>query len=729
MPLPDRIPDAVIALTAAGVTVLIDATAGRLPALVHWGRELPGLDAAGAASVIAATVPVVGSNNLEPVPRLSILPEHRTGWTGRPGLRGSFAGSGWSPAFTTRSIRLGDEAVSGFVTAGPAVVEVEAVDDSGRLGLRIVIELLPTGLLRARAAVTNLAGERYTVDDLVLAFPVPGTATEMLDFAGRHNLERVPQRTTFPTGSHVRENRKGRTGADSAYVLHAGASGFGFGAGDLWAVHTAWSGNHTHYAERVFTGERLIGGGELLLPGEVRLATGEAYESPWVYAAHGDGLDEIARRFHRHLRARERPVGTDRPVTLNVWEAVYFHHDADRLLDLAERAAAVGIERFVLDDGWFGGRRDEHAGLGDWVVSPDVWPLGLHPLVDRVRALGMRFGLWFEPEMVNPDSALARAHPEWIMAARAAWPIESRHQQVLNLSIPAAYEHVKAQILAVLKEYAIDYVKWDHNRDLIEAGTQDDGGRPAVHAQTLAVYRLLDEIRDAHPELEIESCSSGGGRVDLGILERTDRIWVSDNIDPHDRQSMLRWTTQLVPPEFMGSHIASGRSHTTGRRHDLGFRAATALFGHLGVEWDIAAATDAEIAELRTWIAFYKEQRSLLLSGELVRMDGYDERVLVHGVVAPDRSRALFAMATMDSPYPDPAGRLRFRGLDRDRAYRVRPVLAEALPAGIRPVWWGPELRGEVFSGAALEHSGLACPRVHPDQVVLYRADAVEVSA
>jgi alpha-galactosidase len=298
---------------------------------------------------------------------------------------------------------------------------------------------------------------------------------------------------------------------------------------------------------------------------------------------------------------------------------------------------------------------------------------------------------------------------------------------VLNLGIPAAYEHVKGQILAVLDEYDIGYIKWDHNRDLIEAGDQTDRGRPGVHAQTLAFYRLLDEIRAAHPALEIESCSSGGARVDLAVLERADRIWVSDNIDPHDRQQMLRWTTQLIPPEFMGSHIASGRSHSTGRVHDLGFRAATAVFGHLGIEWDLAEASEAEIAELGAWIAFYKAQRGLLLAGDLVRMDGVAGDVLVHGVVAPDRSRAVFAMATTDSLYPDPAGRLRLRGLDPERSYRVRPVFPGPMPSGlVPPHWWGHGLTGGVFTGAALEHVGVACPRIHPDQAVIYRADATE---
>ena len=738
-------PDATVALTAAGVTVLIDAGGGRLPAIVHWGHELPALNAEQAAALVAASVPVIGSNNVELAPRVAVLPEQHTGWSGKPGLRGSFAGRGWSPAFTTRSVSLDGGAVSGHRSSGPGAVEILAVDDTGRLQLRLVLELLASGLFRARASVTNLAAEPYSLEELVVSFPVPAEAAELLDFAGRHNLERVPQRQPFRTGVDLRGNRKGRTGADSAYVLHAGTPGFGFAGGHVWAVHTAWSGNHVHYAERASTGEQLIGGGELLLPGEVRLATGDSYQSPWVYGSYGEGLDEVARRFHRYLRNRERAVSADRPVSLNVWEAVYFDHDLDRLVELAERAAAVGVERYVLDDGWFGSRRHERAGLGDWAVSPDVWPHGLHPLVERVKALGMRFGLWFEPEMVSPDSDLARAHPDWIMAARADWPVISRHQQVLNLGIPEAYEHVKAQLLAVLKEYPIDYLKWDHNRDLVEAGTQADGGRPGVHAQTLAFYRLLGEVRAAHPGLEIESCSSGGGRVDLGVLERTDRVWISDNIDPHDRQTTLRWTTQLVPPEFMGSHIASGRSHTTGRRHDLGFRAATAIFGHLGIEWDLTTATDPELAELGAWIRFYKDERGLLLRGDLVRMDGPDPTLFAYGVVAGDRSRAIFAAGSTDSLYPDPPARLKLRGLDPNRHYRLRPLLVGSVPSGLQPpLWWGrpvaltpsdeppylpdvaldTQFPGAVFTGTALEHVGVAAPRVHPDQVVLYRADA-----
>ena len=741
-------PDALLHLAHAGVSVIVDARFGRLPAIIHWGPQLDELDEAALIGLSDASVPVVGSNNVDTPPRVSLLPEHHTGWTGRPGISGSAAGSGWSPRFTTTAITLDGAPVNGVASAGAGRAVFTALDDEARLSVRLELELLPSGLIRSRATLSNERDAPFTVEDVSLVFPLPAEATDVLDFTGQHNYERVPQRGPLRAGIHLRENRRGRTGADSAYILHAGVPGFGFAEGRLWAVHTGWSGNHRHYVERVYTGEQVLGGGEVLLPGEIILGKGEAYETPWIYGAHGDGLDEVAHRFHDHLREVTAGRPADRPVTLNVWEAVYFRHDADELIALADQAAAIGIERFVLDDGWFGDRRSDRAGLGDWVVATDVWPDGLHPLVDHVTALGMQFGLWFEPEMINLDSDLARRHPEWIMAARQELPVESRAQHVLNLAVPGAYEHVKNQMLALLDEYAIDYIKWDHNRDLTEAGDRTRGGRPVVHEQTLAFYRLLRELKEAHPRLEIESCSSGGGRVDLGVLELTDRIWVSDNSDPHDRQSMMRWSAQLAPPEYLGAHIASDRSHTTGRRLDLTFRAITAVFGHLGIEWDLGEATDAELSVLARWIAFHKEHRGLLLGGELVRMDTADPRIVVHGVVAADDSEALFSAAVLDTAHPEPPARLRLRGLDPERTYRLTPVFIGALPSGlIPPAWWGEPSDAEAlasqeywdraeradviypgasFRGDVLATVGVAAPRLHPDQAVLYRAVAAD---
>ncbi|QDP98712.1 alpha-galactosidase [Microlunatus elymi] len=732
-------PDQRILLRAEDTSVLIDLTAGRLPAIVHWGSELGELTAADAAGLAAATMPSPHANGTDQVSRLAVLPEHHTGWTGRPGLSGSRRGVGWSPKFTTTGLTIsgerheGPESVEGpaaggvpLATYGVASVETAAVDELSQLGLTIRIELLSGGVVRMQATVINNGADDYQLDDLVLALPVPAQAREILDFAGRWGKERTPQRQPLGVGTHLREGRHGRTGADAATVLHLGTPGFGFADGEVWAVHTGWSGNHTHYAERVYTGEQVIGGGELLLPGELILKPEQSYTSPWIYAGHGIGLDAVARRFHRYLRSRPQHVDADRPVTLNVWEAVYFDHSLPKLIELAERAAEVGVERYVLDDGWFGGRRNDQAGLGDWTVSTDVWPNGLHPLVDKVKELGMQFGLWFEPEMINLDSEVARAHPEWVMATGDRLPVEARHQQVINLGIPECYAYVKDAISRLLDTYAIDYIKWDHNRDLIDAGTQP-GGVPGVHDQTLATYRLIDELKAEHSGLEIESCSSGGARVDLGILQRTDRVWVSDCIDPLDRQQMSRWTTQLIPPELMGSHIASERSHTTGRRHDLSFRAATALWGHLGIEWDITGANDDQRAELKAWLDFFKAERGLLLRGDLVRIDHPDPALMGHGVVAADRSRALYSLAMVDRSEVNGIGLVRLPGLDPDRRYRVSPVIIGGWPqTRFLPSWWSADRPYVDLTGAALARVGIQPPDLPVEHAVILRVDPLD---
>ena len=711
-------------LAAGGVSVLLDVTDGRVPAIAHWGRALGRLGPEGLDALCEATTPPVPQNLVDVPVRVGLLPQVSDGWLGRPGLAGSRPdGSGWTPRLITRGLRVdGTPLADAHAETGAAHVEIDLEDPEEGLAVLLELELLPTGLLRLRARLTNTGTDPYRLDELTLSLPVPATADELLDFAGRWTKERTPQRRAFTVGTHLRENRRGRTGADSAHLLHAGRPGFGFREGEVWAVHTAFSGNHRHLAERTSSDQRLLGGGELLLPGEVALEQGGTYESPWLYASYGDGLDQVAARFHRHLRSRPHHVDARRPVTLNVWEAVYFDHDLERLTDLADRAAALGVERFVLDDGWFGSRRDDTSGLGDWVVSPEVWPDGLGPLVDHVRSHGMEFGLWFEPEMVSEDSDVARAHPEWIMApSPERMPLRSRNQQVLNLSIPEAYAHVRDQMLALLGAHEIGYIKWDQNRDLLESATRATG-RAAVHDQTRAAYRLMDELRAAHPGLEIEACASGGARVDLGVLEHTDRVWVSDCIDPLERQQMHRWTSQLIPLELMGSHIASGRSHTTGRLHTLGFRAHSALMGHLGIEWDLAAASEEELAELTAWITLYKERRELLFTGDLVRADRGESPLWLQGVVSSERDEALFALSAVGRADTAQHPRLVLPGLDPAAAYRVRALLPSGPPSHLTPPPWLSrvlEADGAVLPGAVLAVAGLAAPLLDPEQGLL----------
>ncbi len=725
-----------VALHGADVSLLLDSVDGSLPSVAYWGARLGDLSEKEFAAIAAAGVQPSFSNGPDDEAGLSILPEGRTGWRGRPGLSGSRQGADWSPLWKVTSVSLDGAEADGLVAAADGgVVVYTATSEQAKLGLTITVEMLPSGLVRAQAALTN-EGEPFEVNELNLAFPLPARAREIMDFAGRWSKERTPQRRPLTVGTHLREGRHGRTGADSAYVYQVGVPGFGFKEGEIWAVHTAWSGNHLHYAERILTGEQVLGGGELLLPGEVVLAQGETYTAPWIYANYADGLDNIARRFHRYLRSRPQHPDTKRPVTLNVWEAVYFDHNAERLIDLAERAAALGVERYVLDDGWFGARRNDFAGLGDWFVSPDVWPNGLHPLIDKVTELDMEFGLWFEPEMINPDSDVARAHPEWIMQTGERAPIESRHQQVINLGIPECFDFIKDSMNKLLDEYAISYIKWDHNRDLVDSGTYPSR-KPGGHRQTLAFYRLVDELKAAHPGLEIESCSSGGARIDLEVLQRTDRVWVSDCIDPAERQEMNRWTTQLIPPELMGSHVASGTSHTTGRYHTLTFRAGTALFGHLGIEWDLAKATDEELDGLRTTIAFYKQYRDMLLSGDVVRLDTAEQELFVHGIVAPDKKRAVYSLCSLYRSGETSYGCLQLPGLDPEKNYQVTPAVVGTWPMVAAPGWWhmpepdwsegfppkiDPKRKptGQVFPGDFLINSGPMTPIMPPDEVVLY---------
>lgn len=711
--------DALIALRAAGVGLLLDISAGQLPAVLHWGADLGEVGPSDWEALRRAQQMPVMNNGVDVPLRLALVPEGRAGWMGRPGLSGSRGGRDWSPRFEVVELEVDGQPVTvGVHTSGAGSVRVACRDEGAELELELLVELTPQGLLRTRAGVRNLGAEAYQVDELLVALPVPGQARELLDFTGRWTKERQPQRLPLVMGEHRRENRRGRTGADAAHQLCLGTRGFGHAGGAVWAVHTAWSGNHVHYAERVNTGQQVIGGGELLLPGEVILGQGEQYLGPWVYASHGEGLDNVAARFHDWMRARPQHPASARPVTLNVWEAVYFDHRLDKLLELVDRAAEVGVERFVLDDGWFGGRRDDTAGLGDWWVSPQMWPDGLDPLISAVKAKGMQFGLWVEPEMVNMDSDLARAHPEWVMQTGGRLPVESRHQQVLNLAIPQAYAQVRDQLSEILRRYEIDYLKWDHNRDLVDAGSAGSG-RPAVHAQTLAAYRLMDELRAVRPGLEIESCASGGARVDLEVLQRTDRVWASDCIDALERQQIDWWTKQLIPPELVGSHIASVPFHTTGRILGLPMRAATAVFGHLGIEWDITQAGPEELAVLKGWIDWHKQHRALLHSGRMVRLDWPDDELRVHGMV--DDSGGIFSVAMVAMPGPMGLGLLPLPGLEPQARYRVQVVFADQI-VQLPQAWQAAPIE---LSGAQLAAGVLRAPVMFTDQVLVVEARRV----
>lgn len=743
--------DRYLHLRGGGVSLLLSVpaegsagTAGvGLPVFLHWGADLGDLDAHALAGIGAALAPPIPNSTATAPVRPTLLPGRADGWRGRPGLTGARQdGIDWSPSFAVRSVDSPDRTQGSFESDShskePSVagsVVVEAVDDVAGLSLRTELTLEESGLLRVRHVVWNTGTAPYALSELLCLLPVPPLATEVLDLTGRWCRERHPQRRPLTLGTYLRETRHGRTGHDAPFLTAAGTPGFGWRTGEVWAVHLGWSGDAVALAEREADGHGTVGAGELLGPGEVVLAPGEAYSTPVLYAAYSnEGLDGVSRAFHRWLRQRpehpgRRHPGRSRPVVLNTWEAVYFDHDLDQLTELAEVAADVGVERFVLDDGWFHSRRDDNAGLGDWWVDPDVWPHGLTPLIDRVKQLGMEFGLWVEPEMVNPDSDLYRAHPDWILASGGRIPLPWRRQQVLDLARPEVFDYLLERLDALLSENDIGYLKWDHNRDLIEPG---HFGRPGVHGQTLALYRLLDELRRRHPYVEIESCSSGGARVDLGVLARTDRVWASDTNDALERQTIQRWTQLLLPPELVGSHVGPPTAHTTGRTHSLAFRTGTALFGHFGIEWDIRTADPRERRELAAAVAFYRRHRNLLHSGDVVRADQVDPSAALHGVVSADRREAIFAYVQLSSSATEAPGVTRFPGLDPDLAYRVTPVSFGGAGGGaqvhaihVRPPGWLAEGAASVVPGGALERLGLPMPVLQPEQLMLLHLQSV----
>ena len=715
-----------VILRRAGVMVVVETAGPHLPRVVYWGADLGELDNEDLAALPLSwsSVPTPG-RHLSPA---TVSPSRAQGWPGWPGLSGHRNGSFTQALFVLERAQHGASAGVGGDGSGapggadqgwgaPELLAYVGVDQQAQLRLEGELELSPEGVLRHRQTLTStgsLDDDPYTENDLICLLPVPARVCEVADYAGRWGDEVQPQRTRLGQGTWLREQRRGRTGPDTPLLLTVGTEGFGFRQGELWGVHLGWSGDQRYLAQRLNAGTVLLGAGEILASGEVVLGPGQSISTPWSYAVYSNrGLDGASARLHSMIRHRPGHPRRDRPVTLNTWEAVYFQHSYPRLAELADIAAEIGVERFVIDDGWFGSRRDDTSGLGDWYVSEAAWPNGLEPISADVRALGMVFGLWVEPEMVNLDSDLARAHPDWVMGSAGRMPPEQRHQQVLDLANPGAFSYLLDRMSTLVGELRLTYLKWDHNRDLADPVHRGvpRAGQPAVRDQTLATYQLMDELRRRHPGLEIESCSSGGSRVDLGVLAHTDRIWASDSIDPVERVRIVPGWATLVPLELIGAHVASERSHTTGRRHDLSLRLAVALFGHTGFEWDLAGTSAQERAQLAAWVKLAKSLRGLLHSGQLVRLERpADPGTTCFGVVAADRSQALFLLVRTQTSPQYGTQPLRPDGLDPEVHYRVRHLALAGEESA--PV--------TTLAGSVLMTVGVAVPDLRPDQAHLY---------
>ncbi|TWF59127.1 alpha-galactosidase [Neorhizobium alkalisoli] len=634
------------------------------------------------------------------VPSAVLLPTGGMGFFGWPAITGHRAGRDFILAFSGWSVaRDGKQTV------------LSASDAVARIGIAITLTEHASGVLSIATRLSNTGNTDYQLDRCMAAsFLAPSGETTLTSFTGIWGREFQTRREPLGNGLWMQESRRGRTSHDRFPMLFIEADGQRFG------VTLGWSGNHQIAIDRTDDGQRLIHLGELFEPGETILAPGESYQSPIAYA----GPDSEA--FHAFVRSElvHWPGGSmsPRPVTLNTWEGNYFDHRMGSLKAQADAAAALGIERFVLDDGWFVKRDDDTTSLGDWDIDPRKYPDGLKPLVDHVTGLGMQFGIWFEPEMVNPVSDLFVAHPDWALQVEGRPLLTSRNQLVLDLTRPEISDYVFSKIDAVLSGHAVSYVKWDMNRDLTHAGGRD--GKAKTTAQTRAVYALMDRVRAAHPAVEIESCASGGGRIDYGALARTHRVWTSDCTDALERLEIQRGASLFVPPEILGSHISASPNHQTHRLHSLGFRALVAMAYHFGVELNPLELSAEERDELALYIEAHKRLRPLLHAPDAnFRLEPIDGRY-VWGAASAEKIVAIIAqgpqmVGEQPAPLRLPEQVTRFGG-----TWRIETILPER-PDFVR-ISEGQQrlLSGEIaFNLANTGSAGLPLPMLRPESAML----------
>ncbi|MFF8690808.1 alpha-galactosidase [Streptomyces sp. NPDC015144] len=509
---------------------------------------------------------------------------------------------------------------------------------------------------------------------------------------GRWSAETRIERAELLHGESVISSRRGHTGHQ--YLPWAALDADGAAteeSGEVYGCALGWSGSWRICVQRLPDGlVQITGGAGHDESGLLRLAPGESYTTPVFAGLWSDqGFGGASRAWHAWQLAHVIPdAGTLRPVLYNSWEATGFDISLDQQRTLARRAADMGVELFVVDDAWFGRRTSDRAGLGDWTPNPDRFPGGLKPLADEVHALGMRFGIWVEPEMVNPDSDLYRAHPDWVQHVPGRTRTEYRNQLVLNLARPDVREYLWEQLDALLSSTPVDYVKWDFNRCFTDPGWPGEEYPQRIWtAHVDALYALIDRLRAAHPHVAFESCSGGGGRIDLGILSRTDQVWTSDNTDPLDRLAIQEGFSHLHPARVMAAWVTdSPNRQLNGRVSSLRFRFVSAMAGVLGIGGNLAEWSEEELAEARGWVDLYKEIRPVVQQGALYRLreprGGLSAVQYVHG------EETVVLMWLEAQRYGERPPALRLRGVDPAATYTCQDT-------------------GAVHHGSVLLHRGL----------------------
>ncbi|MGW0823465.1 alpha-galactosidase [Streptomyces sp. NPDC002845] len=640
---------------------------------LHWGPRIALVDAEA-----LATLPLRGSSAFEsPLDGHEEYPVEGGNRFVRPAL----------------SVRTDERRGTEWTFAG-----YEAEDDELRLrfaddGLGITLHYrMRDDVVERRVTLTNegtAAVELLRADSATWTLP-PREGWRLSQLHGRWAAESRLVRTDLTYGEKVIGSRRGHTGHQHLpwVALDTEATEE---SGEVFGCALGWSGSwRIAVAQLPDAGVQITGGAGYDDSGLLRLGAGETFTTPVFAGLWSDGgYGGASRAWHAYQRAYVIPdADQDRPVLFNSWEATTFDISEDQQRALARRAADMGVELFVVDDGWFGARTSDRAGLGDWTPNPDRFPSGLGPLADDVHALGMQFGIWVEPEMVNADSDLYRAHPDWAQFQQGRRRTEMRNQLVLNLAREDVQEYLWEQLHGLLSSAPIDYVKWDFNRCFTDAGWPGEPYPQKLWVEHVhAFYGLLDRLRAAHPGVAFESCSGGGGRIDLGVMARTDQVWTSDNTDPLDRLAIQHGFSQLHPARVMAAWVTdSPNTQLNDRVSSLRFRFVSAMAGVLGVGGDLTEWSEEELAEARDWVRLYKEIRPVVQRGDLYRLSPPAGGLSAVQYVLGDEVVVLAWLQAQH--YGEPVAPLRLRGLDPTEAYECRET-------------------GEVHRGAVLLHHGL----------------------
>lgn len=589
-----------------------------------------------------------------------------------------------------------------------------------------------SGILTRSASIENRERQPIRIEQAAAAqWTLPPGRYTLSYLTGRWAGEWTLNQEAIKAGARVIESRRGSTShqANPWFAISREASqknlasaNAGEEYGEVWFGALAWSGSWRFIVELNQLDFVRVTGGFNPFDFGYKLNPGEHLETPVFYGGYSHhGLGGASRLLHRFELTRVLPRAPDpkpRPVIYNSWEATEFKVDEAGQSALAEKAASIGVDRFVMDDGWFGQRKTDHAGLGDWYVNPEKFPNGLKPLIDKVHSLGMDFGLWVEPEMVNPDSDLYRKHPDWVLNFPGRPRSEQRNQLVLNLARTDVRDYVEGFLDHLLTENDIAFLKWDYNRNWSEPGWDQvpvDQQQRVYIEYIRNLYAILGDLRRKHPQVDIESCSGGGGRVDLGILHYTDEVWPSDNTDPFDRLSMQDGFSYAYPPQIMMAWVTDSPHWLNGRSTSLTYRMLSSMQGSLGIGANLNHWTAEDFATAKRLIAAYHSVQPTIVRGGLYRLLSPRDGTTMSATesVSRDKSQAVVFAFTHSTQEGRGFPLLQLQGLDPDEDYQLTFIEGKALPGtptSASGAWWMRhglwlDLRGD-FQAAAfrLDH-------------------------